>query len=48
MVIKTKNEVEKIFIGTEGIKTVYQGDSRIYERPGGFIYITVQNNTEED
>lgn len=37
------NSITKLFIGKQGIKTVYLGNKKIYERPGGYFYITLES-----
>ena len=38
-----KETIQALFIGTMGIKAVYIGNVKIYERPGGFLYIELKN-----
>lgn len=42
MIKRFVNLVSSIFIGKQGIKTVYRGNKKIYERPGGYFYITLE------
>ena len=43
MIKKFISDVSKIFIKKQGIKKVMLGDKKIYERTGGFLYITLEN-----
>lgn len=47
MIKKNGNDIKEAFQGTQGIKTIYKGDNLVYERQGGFIYITVENEKKE-
>lgn len=38
-----KEQIIALFIGAMGIKAVYIGNVKIYERPGGFLYIELKN-----
>lgn len=42
MIKRFVNSITKLFIGKHGVKTVYQGANKIYERNGGYIYIILQ------
>lgn len=42
MIKRFANAITKLFIGNHGIKTVYQGKNKIYERTGGYIYIELE------
>ena len=37
-----------LFQGNMGIKSVYLGDLKLYERPGGFLYIQLTAKKEEN
>lgn len=39
-------QIEAIFSGDMGIKTIAVGDEVIYTRPGGYLYIELE--TEEE
>lgn len=36
--------ISALFKGNQGIKQVYRGDNKIYERSGGYIYITLESD----
>lgn len=38
------NEVSNIMIGSMGIKKMCQGDKKLYERKGGYIFIELATN----
>ena len=44
MIKNLKQLIKSIFIGNMGIKTVKQADTTLYERQGGYFYITLKNN----
>ena len=29
----------RVYLGQQGIKSIYKGDGPVYERPGGALYI---------
>lgn len=33
------NKVSDVMIGSMGVKKMYQGDEKIYERKGGYLFI---------
>ena len=37
------NNIHRIFRGKQGIKQVYRGNKKIYERTGGYFYITLES-----
>ena len=39
-------EVASLMVGDMGIKSVFVGPERVYERPGGYIYIKIISNDE--
>lgn len=43
-----ETEINFIMVGDMGIKSVYAGDSRIFERTGGYIYLELLSNKEEN
>lgn len=43
-----ETEINSIMVGDMGIKSVYAGDSHIFERTGGYIYLELSSNKEED
>lgn len=42
MIKRFMNLINKVFVGKQGIKTVYKGNQKVYERPGGYFYITLE------
>lgn len=36
--------ISALFRGKQGIKQVYRGNKKIYERSGGYIYITLESD----
>lgn len=41
-----ETEINSIMVGDMGIKSVYAGDSRIFERTGGYIYLELSTKEE--
>lgn len=37
------NNIKSIFRCTQGIKTIYKGNKKIYDRKGGYLYITIKD-----
>lgn len=44
MIKRFINSMTKIFVWKQGIKQVYRGENKIYDRTGGYIYITLNNS----
>lgn len=43
MIKRFINNISKIFKGKQGIKQVYVGNKKVYERQGGYFYIMFEN-----
>lgn len=43
MIKRFINNVSKLFKGKQGIKQVYVGNQKVYERKGGYFYITLES-----
>lgn len=43
MIKRFVNSVKEIFKGKQGIKSIYHGKKKIYERTGGYFYITLKS-----
>lgn len=41
-----EREADGLFVGQMGIKTVCLGGETIYERPGGYIYLELNDKKE--
>ena len=35
--------ISALFRGKQGVKQVYRGNNKIYERSGGYMYITLES-----
>ena len=40
-------EASDVFVGDMGIKTICIGDTELFTRPGGYLYIELSTETEE-
>lgn len=40
--------LEALFCGEMGIKTVFVGETSVYDRQGSFCYITLDTNNEKE
>lgn len=40
-------QIDALFMGEMGVKTVAIGDEVIHERPGGYLYIELETKEEE-
>ena len=40
-------DVQAMFLGNMGIKSAYIGATKVYERPGAFVYIRLQTNSAQ-
>lgn len=39
-------QITSLFIGEQGIKTIMAGSVPIYERPGGYVYLTLKSDQQ--
>lgn len=44
MIKRFVKNISELFRGKQGIKQVYHGNKKIYDRNGGYIYITLESN----
>lgn len=42
------DKVDALFVGKMGIKTAFVGKDAIYQRPGAYVYIELQNSTTKE
>lgn len=47
MIKKSTKDISYLFHGKQGIKQVYHGKNKVYERDGGYIYITLESDKKE-
>lgn len=45
MIAVDEKEITEMFIGTQGIKEVLVGEDPVYERTGGYFYLTLDTTT---
>lgn len=43
MIKRFINNISFLFRGKQGIKYVYRGKEKVYERPGGYFYLKFEN-----
>lgn len=42
-----KEQIASLFMGKQGIKTIMAGIIPVYERPGGYVYLTLDSEPKE-
>lgn len=42
------DKVDALFVGQMGIKTASVGKDIVYQRPGAYVYIELQNSTTKE
>ena len=42
-----KEQITSLFVGEQRIKTVMAGTVPVYDRPGGYIYLTLDTETND-
>lgn len=42
------DEIESLFVGEMGIKTAAVGEDIVYQRPGAYVFIELQNSTTKE
>lgn len=47
MVNVAKEQITSLFVGEQRIKTVMAGTVPVYDRPGGYIYLTLDTETND-
>lgn len=47
MIAVDAQPIDKIFTGNMGIKTAYVGDTQVYFRSGGYVYIMLNTSGTE-
>ncbi len=47
MVNAEKSQISPLFIGDTGVKSIFVGTEKIYERPGGYVYLVLNTKPEE-
>lgn len=45
MIAIDEKEITEMFIGTQGIKTVFVGEDPVYERKGGYFYLILDTQS---
>lgn len=46
MVNADKSQISPLFIGDSGVKSIFVGSEKIYERPGGYVYLVLTTKPE--
>lgn len=46
MIAAGSQEIAEIFAGDMGVKAAYVGETKVYIRPGGYIYIQLETEPE--
>lgn len=45
-VIVGTSEISSVMIGNMGVKSICVGDEKLYERPGGYVYICLDTSNK--
>lgn len=48
MVNAEKSQISPLFIGDTGVKSIFIGTEKIYERPGGYVYLVLNTKPENN
>jgi len=46
MVNVAKEQITSLFVGKQSIKTIMAGTIPVYDRPGGYVYLTLDTETK--
>lgn len=41
-----EREIASLMVGRMGIKSIFIGDKKVYERPGGYVYICLDTKSD--
>ena len=47
MVNVAKEQITSLFVGKQSIKTSMAGTIPVYDRPGGYVYLTLDTETKD-